>query len=209
MERPERERIIDELGHAFGAATDVTPRPSQPLHVLIPKLELPAPWQPSPTRALTTWEDWPAQRPLFLIDPAVVGESGSRPRSHNLVYQLGEPWLACSLAFSWGGRDSVRAVQRWMTRFVRSLRCRCGSVSICKLAARSQRLPAGGPGLTRQSGAGFLLHPAEPGEAGTYLRSTGVLTLRPTDGEMEQVPRRVDVPVGDQAAGGAGVGALG
>lgn len=78
MERPERERIVDELAHAFGAAVDVTPAPGQQLHVLLPALELPAPWRPSPARALTTWADWPRQRPLFFIDQAVVGESGDR-----------------------------------------------------------------------------------------------------------------------------------
>jgi hypothetical protein len=118
MERPERERIVGELARAFGAATDVTPTPGQPLHVLLSVLELPAPWQPSPARALTTWADWPAQRPLFFIDQAVAGESGDRPRSHGLVYQLGEPWVAFSFAFGWSGQDPVRAVQLWMTRFV-------------------------------------------------------------------------------------------
>ena len=118
MERPERERIVDDLARAFGAATDVTPAPGQPLHVLLPALDLPEPWRPSPTRALTTWPDWPSQRPLFFIDQAVVGESGNRPRSHSLAYQLGETWVAFSFTFAWSGQDPVRAVQLWMTRFV-------------------------------------------------------------------------------------------
>jgi len=77
------------------------------------------------------------------------------------------------------------------------------------ISSRSLPLPESGPGLTRICGAGFLLRPAVPGGAGSYLRSTGVYPLRPTDGEVEQVYRRVDVPVEDQAAGGAYVGALG
>ena len=86
--------------------------------MLLHALEMPTPWRPSPTRALTTWADWPAQRPQFFIDQAVVGESGSRPRSHSLVYHLGEPWTQFSFAFAWTGRDPVQAVQRWMNRFV-------------------------------------------------------------------------------------------
>jgi hypothetical protein len=119
MEQPERERVVSELARAFGAATDVTPAPGQPLHVLLPALDLPSPWRPSPARALTIWADWPAQRPQFFIDQAVVGESGSRPRSHSLVYQLGEPWTQFSFSFAWAGRDPVRAVQCWMNRFVK------------------------------------------------------------------------------------------
>jgi hypothetical protein len=119
MDQPERDRVVSELGRAFGAASDVTPAPDQPLHVLLPSLDLPEPWRPSFARALTTWADWPAQRPQFLIDQTVVGESGSRPRSHSLVYQLGEPWTQFSFAFKWTGQDPVRAVQYWMTRFVK------------------------------------------------------------------------------------------
>ena len=119
MERPERERIVEELARAFGAAIDVTPAPGQPLHVVLSTVELPAPWRPSPTRALTTWADWPTARPLFFIDQAVVGESGVPPRSHSMVYQLGEPWTAFSFTFPWSGQVPVRAVQYWMTRFVK------------------------------------------------------------------------------------------
>jgi hypothetical protein len=119
MERAERERVASELARAFGAATDVTPALGQPLHVLLPALDLPTPWRPSPARALTIWADWPAQRPQFFIDQGVVGESGSRPRSHSLVYQLGEPWTQFSFAFPWTGQDPVRAVQHWLTRFVK------------------------------------------------------------------------------------------
>jgi hypothetical protein len=50
----------------------------------------------------------------------------------------------------------------------------------------SHQLPGGGPGLTRLRGAGFLLHRRVPGvTAGSYLGSTGVYPLRPTDGEHE------------------------
>src|SRR5215472_3732426 len=119
MERPERERIVSELARAFRAATDVTPAPNQPLHALLPALDLPAPWRPSPARALTVWAYWPAQRPQFFVDQSVVGESGDRPRSHSISYQLGEPWTAFSFQFAWTGQDPVRAVQCWMTRFVK------------------------------------------------------------------------------------------
>jgi hypothetical protein len=118
MEQAERERIVAKLAAAFGAAADVTPAPGQPLHALLGALELPEPWQPTPTRALTTWAGWPGQRPQFFIDQAVVDESGGRPRSHSLVYQLGETWTQFSFAFAWAGQDPVRAVQYWMTRFV-------------------------------------------------------------------------------------------
>jgi hypothetical protein len=119
MEPAERERVVSELARAFGAAADVTPAPGQPLHVLLPALDMPEPWRPSPARALTIWADWPVQRPQVFIDEAVVGESGGRPRSHSLVYQLGEPWTQFSFAFAWTGRDPARAVQHWMTRFVK------------------------------------------------------------------------------------------
>src|SRR5271163_832085 len=115
MEPAERERAVSELARAFGAAADVTPAPGQPLQVLLAAMDMPEPWRPSPARALTIWADWPAQRPPFLIDEAFVDESGDRPRSHSLVYQLGEPWAQFSFAFAWTGQDPVQAVKHWMT----------------------------------------------------------------------------------------------
>ncbi len=82
-------------------------------------------------------------------------------------------------------------------------------VSALGRSYRSRQLPGGGPGLTRKRGAGFLVHRDEPGEAGSYSPSAGVLALRPTDGELEQIPRRVHVPAGDQAARGACIRPLG
>jgi hypothetical protein len=49
--------------------------------------------------------------------------------------------------------------------------------------AHRHQLPSGGPGLTRLRGAGFLLRRRVPSNAGSYLGSTGVYPLRPTDGE--------------------------
>jgi hypothetical protein len=110
--------VVMALARAFGGAEDVTPAPGQPLHVLLPRLELPPPWSPSPTRALTIWRNWPAERPDFFIDMAVVGEAGEPPRSHNEAYQLGESWRGFSFDFAWHGDDPVLAVQLWLTRFV-------------------------------------------------------------------------------------------
>src|SRR5436305_3491858 len=93
----------------------------------------------------------------------------------------------------------------------------------------SRRLPGGGPDLTRDCGAGFLLLPAcaelrpLPGRAGSYTISAGVGPVsgagsRPTGGtwiaarlqsESKQVPRGVLVPVHDQAARLAGERPLG
>jgi hypothetical protein len=119
MEADERERIVAALAEVFGAATDVSESPEQTLHVLLPELELPGPWKPSPTRALTIWRNWPAERPEFYVDYAVVGEGGAPPRSNHDAYHLGEPWRGFSFTFNWVGRDDpVLAVQMWMTRFV-------------------------------------------------------------------------------------------
>ncbi len=112
------EGIVERLARAFGAASDVTPAPDQPLHVLIPELCLPEPWTPSRARVLTIWVGWPGTRPQFLIDQKVVGENGEPPRSNSLEYHLGEPWRQFSYGFPWSGDDPVRAVQMWMTRFV-------------------------------------------------------------------------------------------
>jgi hypothetical protein len=113
------EEILERLALAFGQVTDVTPAPEQPLHVLFQELPLPEPWTPSPARALSIWAGWPDERPCFYIDQGVVGEAGQPPRSDSLEYQLGEPWRAFSFSFPWAGDDPVRAVQLWMTRFVR------------------------------------------------------------------------------------------
>jgi hypothetical protein len=111
------EAIVNALVAAFGDAVDVTPASGQPLHVLLNELELPAPWTPSPTRALTIWADWPQLRPEFYIDCAVTGESGQPPRNPNPSYRLGETWNAFSFSFPWHGDDPVRAVRTWLTRF--------------------------------------------------------------------------------------------
>jgi hypothetical protein len=118
MEAGERSDIVSRLSTAFGGAQDVTPAVDQPLHVLLPQLELPDPWKPSPTRALAMWPNWPAERPQFVIDERVVGENGEPPRSSNLVYLLGEGWRSFSFSFGWKGDDPVRVVQMWLTRFV-------------------------------------------------------------------------------------------
>lgn len=118
MTADDREDIIARLSTAFGGAQDVTPATDQPLHVLLPQLELPDPWRPSSTRALAVWRNWPAERPQFVIDEGVVGENGEPPRSNDLVYLLGEGWRSFSFSFSWKGDDPVQAVQMWMTRFV-------------------------------------------------------------------------------------------
>jgi len=117
MEVLERSNLCELLEEAFGSVEDVTPDPSQPIHLLLPRLELPEPWQPSPTRALTIWEDWPGTRPRFLIDEAVVGENDQPPRSNSTVYVAGESWRQFSFAFPWAGSDPVRVVQLWLERF--------------------------------------------------------------------------------------------
>jgi hypothetical protein len=119
MDADERARIVAALAEAFGAATDVTESPEEALHVLLPELGLPDPWKPTPTRALTIWRGWPAERPEFYIDYGVVGESREPPRSNHDAYHLGETWRGFSFTFNWDGRDDpVLAVQMWMTRFV-------------------------------------------------------------------------------------------
>lgn len=118
MDAGVRSEIVARLSTAFGTAQDVTPTADQPLHVLLPQLELPDPWKPSPTRALTIWPNWPAERPQFVIDESVVGENGEPPRSNDLAYLLGEGWRSFSFSFNWKGDDPVQVVQRWMTRFV-------------------------------------------------------------------------------------------
>lgn len=113
----DRELLTSRLEVAFGKAVDVTPADGQPAHILLPRIELPKPWTPSPTRALTVWEGWPTSRPQFVIDESVVGETGQPPRSHQAVYLLGQSWRGFSFNFSWSGDDPVRVVQLWLTRF--------------------------------------------------------------------------------------------
>jgi hypothetical protein len=109
--------IVDRLAEAFGETVDLTPAGSELPHILLPKVELPDPWAPSRTRALTIWNAWPAQRPEFVIDVAVVGENGQPPRSSNEVLRLGTSWRQFSFAFVWSGDDPARAVRLWLGRF--------------------------------------------------------------------------------------------
>jgi hypothetical protein len=113
----EREVLIKRLSAAFGEAVDVTPANEQAAHILLPSIDLPEPWVPSPTRVLTVWQDWPTNRPRFVIDESVVGESGEPPRSHSPAYILGQTWREFSFNFGWSGNDPVLAVQLWLTRF--------------------------------------------------------------------------------------------
>jgi hypothetical protein len=117
MTASDRVQLTGALAAAFGAAVDVTPADGQPAHILLPSLELPKPWTPSATRALTVWQDWPASRPQFVIDEKVLGEGGQPPRSNHAVYLLGESWRGFSFSFVWCGDDPARAVQLWLTRF--------------------------------------------------------------------------------------------
>jgi hypothetical protein len=118
MDAGERRDILSRLSAAFGGAQDVTPAEYQPMYVLLPQLELPDPWKPSPTRGLAVWRNWPSERPEFVVDEGVVGENGEPPRSNNSVYLLGEAWRGYSFTFAWRGDDPVRAIQMWMNRFV-------------------------------------------------------------------------------------------
>lgn len=119
MDATQRETIVAQLATAFGSAQDITPADGQPLHVLLPTLELPAPWAPSTTRALTVWEGWPNERPRFVVDDHVVGNGGEPPRSSEPVYLIGQTWRQFSFSFDWKGDDPVHAIQRWLTRFVK------------------------------------------------------------------------------------------
>ncbi len=118
MDAAEADAILARLAGAFGAVENRTPGDDQPLHVLLAALELPEPWTPSPARALTIWQGWPAARPRFVLDERVVGETDAPPRSSELVYLLGEGWREFSFSFPWSGDDPVHAIQRWLTRFV-------------------------------------------------------------------------------------------
>jgi hypothetical protein len=118
MNATDAAHILPLLSAAFGRVEDVTPGSGQPLHVRFEQIELPEPWTPSPTRALTVWRNWPAERPQFVLDPGVQGEQGETPRSSEPVYLLGESWRTFSFSFNWSGQDPVRVIQLWMTRFV-------------------------------------------------------------------------------------------
>lgn len=117
MDQGDRETLVRALAEAFGGAVDVTPGDGAAPHILLPSIELPEPWAPSPTRALTVFEDWPRTRPLFFVDEQVIGDNGEPPRSHHSKYLLGESWRGFSFNFPWSGDDPVRAVQLWLTRF--------------------------------------------------------------------------------------------
>lgn len=117
MDQGDRAPLVRALAGAFGGAVDVTPGDSAAAHILLPSIELPEPWTPSPTRALTVFEDWPTTRPLFFVDEQVIGENGQPPRNHHSKYLLGESWRGFSFNFPWTGDDPVRAVQLWLTRF--------------------------------------------------------------------------------------------
>jgi hypothetical protein len=114
----DREELTSRLAEAFEKAVDVTPVPEgTPPHILLPTVALPPPWQPSPTRVLTVWADWPTTRPALYVDEQVVGEGGEPPRSNSANYLLGQTWRGFSYTFSWVGDDPVRAVQLWLGRF--------------------------------------------------------------------------------------------
>jgi hypothetical protein len=118
MDAALREEIVAKLDRAFGGAKDASPTPSLDLHVLFTALELPPPWSPSPTRALAIFTNWPTERPLFVVDLAVVGQNGEPPRSHHEAYYLDEAWRGFSWNSPWEGEDPVRAIQLWINRFI-------------------------------------------------------------------------------------------
>lgn len=118
MDDGERREIVRKLDRAFGGAEDASPSATHDLHVLFASLELPPPWQPSPTRALAIFTNWPHQRPLFYVERSVIGATGEPPRSNHDAYHLDESWRG----FSWtelpSHGDPVRAIQLWINRFV-------------------------------------------------------------------------------------------
>jgi hypothetical protein len=117
VDASDREALVRRLAEAFGEALDLTPEGDQTPHILLPSVGLPDPWTPSPARALTVWESWPATRPLFFVDESVTGKGGEPPRSNHTRYLLGETWRGYSFDFSWSGDNPVRAVQLWLGRF--------------------------------------------------------------------------------------------
>jgi hypothetical protein len=116
MEAAERSEIVAVLGRAFSTAEDANPG-QEPLRVWLAKLELPEPWRPQSTAAMLVFNGWPAERPLFYVEEAVVGEQGEPPLSNHTVLHDGATWRGFSFAFPWSGHDPVRAVQLWMGRF--------------------------------------------------------------------------------------------
>jgi hypothetical protein len=113
-----RSAIVAALAEAFGEATDVSPDAGQPLHVMISRVDLPAPWA-SPSRALVRFGNWPSERPEFFVEIGVVNAAGEPPRSNSVQTVLGSEWRQFSFAFPWSveAADAVRAVMLWLTRF--------------------------------------------------------------------------------------------
>lgn len=118
MDEATRKAIVDELAESFGGATDVTPAPDQPLHVLLPTVGLLPPW-PSPAQALVRFVNWPETRPDFWIDIGVKTAAGEPPRSSSEQYVVGGAWRQFSYAFDWPQQPvtETRAVQLWLSRF--------------------------------------------------------------------------------------------
>ncbi len=80
MDSAQREALVERLALAFGDARDATSADDQPAHILLPELDLPVPWTPSPTRALTIWTNWPQERPQFLLSSAKAASATKPPR---------------------------------------------------------------------------------------------------------------------------------
>ena len=120
MERPERERIVEELARAFGAAIDVTPAPGQPLHVVLStRSNSQLRGVPRPTRALTTWADWPTAKAAVLHRRGRGGRIRHPPPQPQHGLPARRALDSVQLHVPRSGQDPVRAVQYWMTRFVK------------------------------------------------------------------------------------------
>jgi hypothetical protein len=118
MEDAERKAIVEELSASFSEAVDMSPGSDQPLHVLLPKVDLLPPWT-SPVRALVRFVNWPQARPEFWIDMAAMTPAGQAPRSSSEQLVLGESWRQFSYGFAWPQEPATptRAVQLWLNRF--------------------------------------------------------------------------------------------
>lgn len=118
MSPAERSAIVTALAAAFGEAIDVSPDAGQALHVLLPRVDLPAPWT-SPCRGLARFGNWPDERPDFFVDAAVINGVNEPPRSNSLQTVLGSEWRQFSYAFPWSkeSADPVLAIMLWLTRF--------------------------------------------------------------------------------------------
>ena len=108
--------------------------------------------------------------------------------------------------------DAFLYVANWGTRRL-MFRLRCESVSM-SAHLRSPVLPRGGPGLIALPRAGLTFHGHLHPRGCLTVGSASVWDLRATPGDLPpavdgEVTCRVDVPVKDQAAGGACVGSLG